>query len=140
MAFGDFDLTSSKARFEALSDLDKAGQWVAFIDALDAGGAGFHPHYPHLASLYEQGETPFQNEALEPRPGSARRARLRPLQRGVRDASVLTGGSSPPLCARADFVAAPVPRADSRGALASPFPLAERSIGSMALEACRRRA
>ena len=67
MAFGDFDLTSSKARFEALSDLDKAGQWVAFIDALDAGGAGFHSHYLHLASLYEEGETPFQTEALEPR-------------------------------------------------------------------------
>ena len=64
MAYGDLDITTSKARFEALGELEQGAQWVGFIDGLDAGDAGYHPHYRHLASLYERGETPFDLERL----------------------------------------------------------------------------
>ena len=70
MAYGDLDLTASTARFNALSALQKAAQWVSFLDALDVGGVGHHPYYLHLATLYGRDETPFDQERrdeMEPR-------------------------------------------------------------------------
>ena len=70
MAFGDLDFTASKARFEALGELEQAAQWVSFLDAMDLGGIGYHPHSLHLATLYARGKTPFDGERLadlEPR-------------------------------------------------------------------------
>ena len=64
MAYGDLDFTASEARFNGLDELQKAAQWVSFLDAMDAGGVGHHPHYLHLAALYERDETPFDKERL----------------------------------------------------------------------------
>ena len=59
--------SSVEQRFAALSDLEKAAQWVSFIDAIDAGDMGWHPYYPVLAPMYEAGVTPFDPEPLEAR-------------------------------------------------------------------------
>ena len=65
MGSRNFDITILQARFEGLSDADQAAQWMAFIDALDAGDAGFHPYQMLLSPLYERGETPLSPERLQ---------------------------------------------------------------------------
>lgn len=54
-------------QFAALSELEKAAQWVSFIDAIDAGDMGWHRYYAVLAPIYEAGSSPFDPEPLEPR-------------------------------------------------------------------------
>ena len=55
---GDLDLATSTARFEALDEHEKAQQWTAYLDALDAGGVGHHPHHLHLSGVWEREGSP----------------------------------------------------------------------------------
>lgn len=41
-----------------LSPDEKLAQWRSFLDALDAGDAGFHRFYPVLMPLWERGDVP----------------------------------------------------------------------------------
>ncbi len=52
------DTLSLQDAFNALNRRDKRSQWRKFIQALDAGDAGYHPFYLLLAPLYAQGEQP----------------------------------------------------------------------------------
>ena len=65
MGSRNFDIALLQARFDGLTDLEKAGEWVGFLDTLDAGGVGYHPYYLILAPMWERGETPFDAERLE---------------------------------------------------------------------------
>ena len=65
MGSRNFDIATLQARFDALTDLEQAAAWVGFVDALDAGDAGFHPYYLVLAPMYDRGESPFDAERLE---------------------------------------------------------------------------
>ena len=70
MGSRNFDTAALQARFGDLNSSEQAAEWVRFVDALDAGGAGFHPFYLVLAPIYDRGETPFDGdltEMLEPR-------------------------------------------------------------------------
>ena len=65
MGSRNFDIAALQARFDGLTDLEKAGEWVGFLDALDAGEASFHPYYLVLAPMWDRSETPFDAERLE---------------------------------------------------------------------------
>ncbi len=67
MAIANHFNSSLEQRFAALSDVEKAAQWVSFVDAIDAGDMGWHPYYLVLAPMYEAGVSPFDPEPLEAR-------------------------------------------------------------------------
>lgn len=67
MAIANHFNSSLQRRFDRLSSLEKAAQWVSFVDAIDAGEMGWHPYYLVLAPIYAAGVTPFDPEPLESR-------------------------------------------------------------------------
>lgn len=46
-----------------LSQAEQMNQWRAFLSALDAGGAGYHPYYLELMPLWDRGDVPAEIEA-----------------------------------------------------------------------------
>ena len=46
-----------------LTNAEQLRQWRRFLDALDAGGAGYHRYYPVLMPLWDRGDVPAEIEA-----------------------------------------------------------------------------
>ena len=65
MGSRNFNTAALQACFDNLTSSEQAAQWVRFVDALDAGDAGFHRYYLILAPIYDRGETPFDGERTE---------------------------------------------------------------------------
>jgi hypothetical protein len=58
-----------------LTPAEQHAAWSSFIEALDAGDAGYHRHYPLLARLWERGDAPPCLELQQaPRRRATRRA------------------------------------------------------------------
>jgi hypothetical protein len=52
------DTLSLQDAFNTLNRRQKISQWKKFLQALDAGDAGYHPFYLLLAPLYAAGDQP----------------------------------------------------------------------------------